>query len=902
MIRRVRAPGETIGRYVVEAVLGEGGMGCVYRARDPELGRRVAVKVLRPRTQAGRTAAADDEIVARMRREARAAAALSHPNAVSVFDVGEADGELFIVMELVDGRTLRSYVGAGDVPLARRLRWLADAARALGAAHALGIVHRDIKPDNVMVRPDGLVKVLDFGIARPATSTPDAAGPTAPVGIATVTSEGRILGTPCYMAPEQLLGQALDGRTDQFAWGVMAYELLTGWLPWPEDDIARLAVAVVTRAPRSPRALVTEIPEHVEGVVLRALEKLPEARFASIDEAADALERFAEPRAGASPQASPGATERTTVRMEPIAVATDRPRIPPIARAARHRRLALGLATVIGLVVVAGMLLPRQPAPAGRTLGAGTLPRRGGLLRVGLVLGRGSFDLYPDSDAALSSIALGHVVTPLVVPDLDGNGWDAAVDVAPGADAGADEKAFVLTLREGVRFHAHPCLGPSRDARAADVAYSLNLALRRHMFLPILGAADVRAGRSAAAEGIGVVDERRLSLALSAPVARLERLLIVVALVPDGLERCEDVRALRHPVGTGPFRFEALREDAIVLAATDVPPERRATRGPHVERFELRSVATVGEALPLLVQGALDILVTRPEDAASLLEGAGHPLAALAPQYRDAGLRLATVASPRSFGLFGLFPMPGRDGPLRVPLVRRAIARALDPEALYQALAGRFPTRLVGAGRFLAPWHIGHDVTLAGSASNEAAARRLLAEAGHPGGRGLAPVRVVARADRLPIAQAVAKQLERVGIRLEIFVTARQGAEEAIAERRVDGFVGRTHGPGGADPDLILRVSLQGMAFAGVESAALERLLEAALGARDEARARAYRAVEERLLEEVPFIPLGFTDLDEPVELYVVRSAVRGLADPLTGRITSLPRPYGATLWLEEAP
>ena len=225
--------GSLFNRYRIEEAIGEGGMGRVYRAFDTRLGRMVSLKVLRASDNA--------EHDARLQREARAAAALNHPNAVSIFDVGESvlgdERVRFIAMELIDGRDLRSLSLDPNVPSIQRIRWLADVARALAAAHRAGLVHRDVKPENAMVRSDGVVKVLDFGLARRLTpgdeGEPAAASPRAATQpLATVTERGIVVGTPVYMSPEQLRGDAVDGRADQFAWAVMAYELLAGRLPW----------------------------------------------------------------------------------------------------------------------------------------------------------------------------------------------------------------------------------------------------------------------------------------------------------------------------------------------------------------------------------------------------------------------------------------------------------------------------------------------------------------------------------------------------------------------------------------------------------------------------------------------------------------------------------------------
>ncbi|HEY4119896.1 MAG TPA: serine/threonine-protein kinase, partial [Byssovorax sp.] len=272
-------PGDTRGRYVVEALLGKGGMGEVFEALDTQLGRKVALKLL--------PAGADEAATARLVREARAAAAFHHPNAVVVFDAGELDGEPYIAMELVRGQALRAFVGDEAVPIARRVSWLVDVARALAAAHKAGLVHRDVKPDNVMVDDDGAVKVLDFGIARrPATDVDPSAPTEATAGaLATLTEAGVVVGTPLYASPEQLRGEPLDGRSDQFSFGVLAYQLLSGALPWKRTgDAVALLSQVLTSAPDDLGAVAPAVAPEVAAVVMRALAKDKHARFPSMSE------------------------------------------------------------------------------------------------------------------------------------------------------------------------------------------------------------------------------------------------------------------------------------------------------------------------------------------------------------------------------------------------------------------------------------------------------------------------------------------------------------------------------------------------------------------------------------------------------------------------------------------
>ncbi len=287
-------PGDTFGRFTIEALLGEGGMGTVYRAVDTRLERRVALKLLRIDARVApddRTSGAE-----RLLREARAAAALEHPNAIGIHEVGEIGDTPYIAMELVVGRTLRAYVGDASVPLASRVEWLTDVARALSAAHRRGLVHRDIKPDNVMVREDGKVKVLDFGIASlpraGATSIRSAVGGAdAPPWYMTL-ARSTLAGTPRYMAPEQLRGEAVDGRADQFAWGVMAYELLSGSPPWRGSNVSLTVLAdVLENDPAPLRSVAPRVSPALERVVHRTLAKAVEDRFASMDALVAALQQ-----------------------------------------------------------------------------------------------------------------------------------------------------------------------------------------------------------------------------------------------------------------------------------------------------------------------------------------------------------------------------------------------------------------------------------------------------------------------------------------------------------------------------------------------------------------------------------------------------------------------------------
>jgi serine/threonine-protein kinase len=283
--------GDKLAHYTIESMLGSGGMGAVYLAVDSRLHRRVALKVILDSDKPEEV----KESAARLLREARAAASLTHPNIVGVFDVGEIDGRVYLAMEYVVGKTMRELMRDDSIAWQRRLRWLVEVARALGAAHREGLVHRDIKPENVMVRDDGLVKVLDFGIARrTAAGIVDPTGKTEQAHIHTLTGKGLVIGTPMYMAPEQLKGGEPDVRTDQFSWGVMSYEVLAGERPWPEkSDLLAAVATILTEEPTSIRKHAPDLPPAVESAVARTLARNPDDRFESMDEIAELLEPLA---------------------------------------------------------------------------------------------------------------------------------------------------------------------------------------------------------------------------------------------------------------------------------------------------------------------------------------------------------------------------------------------------------------------------------------------------------------------------------------------------------------------------------------------------------------------------------------------------------------------------------
>lgn len=273
---------KSLGRYELLRILGRGAMGVVYEARDPVLDRLVAIKVIRgARIPAGR----ENEYFRRFGTEARSVARLHHQNVVNVYDFGHEADTAYLVMEYVEGEDLGSWMARHGPPgMEEAVRIVGDLLDALGHAHARGIIHRDVKPANVLLTPDRQVKLTDFGVARM-----DGAGD------GTRTALGSMLGTLPYMAPEQAFGQTVDRRADLFSAGVILYELLTGVRPFTGDGDFAIINQVITHVPPAPSTLDRRLPRALDAIVARALQKKPQDRYQRAEEFGAALARLSPP-------------------------------------------------------------------------------------------------------------------------------------------------------------------------------------------------------------------------------------------------------------------------------------------------------------------------------------------------------------------------------------------------------------------------------------------------------------------------------------------------------------------------------------------------------------------------------------------------------------------------------
>jgi hypothetical protein len=379
------ASGSKLGPYEILSALGAGGMGEVYRARDTRLGRDVALKIL------PESFVRESDRLRRFEQEARAVAALNHPNILAIHDIGEQDGSPFLVSELLEGESLRAGLDRGSLPQRKTIEYGVQIAQGLAAAHEKGIVHRDLKPENIFITKDGRVKILDFGLAK-LVQPAGADGSDATLTSAH-TAAGVVMGTASYMAPEQVRGQAPDPRTDIFSFGAVLYEMLSGARAFRRDTAAETMTAVLKDDPPELSEAVHRVSPALERIVRRCLEKNAEQRFQSARDLSFAL----------------GALSGSEVS------AVARAAVPP----PRRVPVLLSLAAALALVAVAGLTwwIARRPAPTVRMQFALAVPDEMSISHMALTRD-GSLLVFvsPEETSAMPMLYVHHVGTSNVTP------------------------------------------------------------------------------------------------------------------------------------------------------------------------------------------------------------------------------------------------------------------------------------------------------------------------------------------------------------------------------------------------------------------------------------------------------------------------------------------------------